>query len=253
MMREETVFGPIHSRRLGRSLGINLLPTKGKICNFDCIYCECGWNRDGRDDTVLPTAAKVRNDLENKLVELMLDGTRIDSITFSGDGEPTLNPEFPRIIDDTIFLRDAYYPDAKVSVLSNATRVHVPEVFEALRKVDNPILKIDAPTDELAARINQPAPGYSVARVIAALEQFKGDFILQTMFLKSSNFDSSSREVLDGWMGIVRHLKPRRIMVYTIDRPTPEQGLEAFSVERMQALVQPLVDEGYQIDIKGKE
>ena len=252
-MREETVFGPIHSRRLGRSLGINLLPTKGKICNFDCIYCECGWNRDGRGDTVLPTAAKVRSDLENKLVELMLEGTPIDSITFSGDGEPTLNPEFPRIIDDTLFLRDAYYPAAKVSVLSNATRVHVPEVFEALRKVDNPILKIDAPTDALAARINQPAPGYSVARVVESLKRFEGNFVLQTMFLKSKDFDSSSPEVLDGWMAIVRQLKPREVMVYTIDRPTPDKGLEAFTVERMQALVQPLVDEGFKIDIKGKE
>ena len=252
-MREETVFGPIHSRRLGRSLGINLLPTKGKICNFDCIYCECGWNRDGRGDTVLPTAAKVRSDLENKLVELMLEGTPIDSITFSGDGEPTLNPEFPRIIDDTLFLRDAYYPAAKVSVLSNATRVHVPEVFEALRKVDNPILKIDAPTDALAARINQPAPGYSVARVVESLKRFEANFVLQTMFLKSKDFDSSSPEVLDGWMAIVRQLKPREVMVYTIDRPTPDKGLEAFTVERMQALVQPLVDEGFKIDIKGKE
>ena len=252
-MREETVFGPIHSRRLGNSLGINLLPTKGKICNFDCIYCECGWNRDGSGDTILPTAAKVRADLENKLVELMLEGTPIDSITFSGDGEPTLSPEFPRIIEDTLFLRDAYYPNAKVSVLSNATRVHRPEVFAALRKVDNPILKIDAPTDELVARINQPAPGYQLERVIEALKQFEGNFVLQTMFLKSTNFDSSSPEVLNGWMAIVRELKPRSIMVYTIDRPTPEQGLEAFTVDQMHTLVKPLIDEGFQIDIKGKE
>ena len=253
MMREETVFGPIHSRRLGRSLGINLLPTRGKLCNFDCIYCECGWNRDGRGDTVLPTAAKVRADLENKLMELMLEGKAIDSITFSGDGEPTLNPEFPRIIDDTLFLRDAYCPGAKVSVLSNATRVHIPEIFEALRKVDNPILKIDAPTDGLVAQINQPAPGYSLARVIEALERFEGYFVLQTMFLKSKDFDSASPEVLNGWMDIVRRLKPRQVMVYTLDRPTPEQGLEAFSVEKMRTLVQPLIDEGFSIDIKGKE
>ncbi len=253
MMREETVFGPIHSRRLGSSLGINLLPTRGKICNFDCIYCECGWNRDGRDDTVLPTAAKVRSDLEDKLTELMLEETRIDSITFSGDGEPTLNPEFPRIIDDTLFLRDAYCPDAKVSVLTNATRAHIPEIFTALSKVDNPILKIDAPTDELVARINQPAPGYSLERVIRALELFGGNFILQTMFLKSPDFDSSAPEVLQGWMDIVRHLKPRKIMVYTIDRPTPQKGLEAFTVEQMRQFVQPLVDEGFHIDIKGKE
>ena len=253
MMREETVFGPIHSRRLGRSLGINLLPVRGKICNFDCIYCECGWNRDGRNDVVLPSAAKVRAALEDKLTQLMLDAVPIDSITFSGDGEPTLNPEFPRIIDDTLFLRDAYYPGAKVSVLSNATRIHVPEVFEALRKVNNPILKIDAPTDGLVARINQPAPGYSLRRVIEALERFEGDFILQTMFLKSKDFDSSSPEVLQGWMDIVRRLRPRKVMVYTIDRPTPEEGLEAFSVERMHDLVRPLIDEGFQIDIKGKE
>ena len=136
MIREETVFGPIHSRRLGSSLGINLLPRKGKICNFDCIYCECGWNKDGRDDQVLPTAAEVRAALEDKLAACMLEGTPIDSITFSGDGEPTLNPEFPRIIDDTLKLRDAYYPGAKVSVLSNATRVHVPEVAAALKLPD---------------------------------------------------------------------------------------------------------------------
>ena len=251
MLREETVFGPIHSRRLGSSLGINLLPRQGKICNFDCIYCECGWNRDGRDDKVLPTAAQVRSALEDKLAACMLEGTRIDSITFSGDGEPTLNPEFPRIIDDTLQLRDAYYPDAKVSVLSNATRAHIPEVAAALKKVDNPILKIDAPTDELVARINHPAPGYSLSRVVEALRGFGGDFVLQTMFLRSPDFDSSSPEVLDGWMAIVRELKPRKIRVYTIDRPTPASGLEKFTVEQMRTLVQPLLDEGFKIDIKG--
>ncbi|MGN0199695.1 MAG: radical SAM protein [Candidatus Cryptobacteroides sp.] len=251
MLREETVFGPIHSRRLGSSLGINLLPVNGKICSFDCIYCECGWNRDGKDDKRIPSAAEVRSALEDKLSTLMLEGVGIDSITFSGDGEPTLNPEFPRIIDDTLRLRDVFYPDAKVSVLSNATRVHVPEVFEALRKVDNPIMKIDAPTDELVRLIDNPAPGYSLARTIEALRRFEGDFVLQTMFLRSPDFDSSSPEVLDGWKAIVRDLRPRKIMVYTIDRPTPMQGLEKFSVERMHSLVADLIEEGFDIDIKG--
>ena len=250
MLREETVFGPIHSRRLGNSLGINLLPTKGKICNFDCIYCECGWNADGRDDTVLPTAAQVRNALEDKLSALMLECVPIDSITFSGDGEPTLNPEFPRIIEDTLRLRDAFYPSAKVSVLSNATRVHVPEVFEALKKVDNPILKIDAPTDELASRINHPASGYSVARTVEALKQFGGDFILQTMFLRAPDFDSAAPEVLGGWMEIVRTLRPRLIQLYSIDRPTPMQGLQKYSVEQMQQLVAPLLREGFNIQFR---
>lgn len=251
MIREETVFGPIHSRRLGSSLGINLLPQKGKICNFDCIYCECGWNRDGLQDKTLPSAADVRNALEDKLRSLRAEGIGIDSITFSGDGEPTLNPEFPQIIDDTLALRGRYYPEAAVSVLSNATRAHIPEVFGALRKVDNPIMKIDAPTAELAARINNPAPGYDPLKVADALRGFGGNFVLQTMFLKSSDFDSSSPEVLDGWMQIVRDLRPREIMVYTIARPTPQQGLEKFSEEQMRQLVKPLLDEGFNISIRG--
>ena len=295
MIREETVFGPIFSRRLGSSLGINLLPEKGKICNFDCIYCECGWNRDGRNDTVLPTAEKVRTDLERMLKKLAAEGTPVDSITFSGDGEPTLNPEFPRIIDDTLRLRDQYYPRAKVSVLSNATRVHLPEVFNALRKVDNPIMKIDAPTTELVAKINMPAPGYDLQRVIEALKRFEGNFVLQTCMLRTENgerrvesgerrvesgerrvesgerrvesgerrvesgergaelvFDSSSPEVVGPMMDIVRLLKPREWMVYTIDRATPMQGLVKFSPQEMKSLVQPIIDEGVtMVQIKG--
>ena len=253
MIREETVFGPIFSRRLGTSLGINLLPEKGKICNFDCIYCECGWNKDGRDDTALPTAAKVRHDLGRMLERLRNEGTKVDSITFSGDGEPTLNPEFGQIIEDTLALRDQWAPTAKVSVLSNATRVHVPEVFAALTKVDNPIMKIDAPTNELAARINKPAPGYDVARVVEALKQFRGNFVLQTCMLRSKeyDFDSSREEVVAGWMDIVRQLRPREVMVYTIDRPTPAQGLEKLTVEEMTALAQPLIDEGFKVQVKG--
>lgn len=253
MLREETVFGPIHSRRLGNSLGINLLPENGKICNFDCIYCECGWNKDGRDDTQLPSAARVRADLERMLLRLQQEGAQVDSITFSGDGEPTLNPAFPQIIDDTMALRNRLAPSAKVSVLSNATRVHLPEVFAALCRVDNPIMKIDAPTNELAARINHPAPGYDVARVVESLKQFHGNFVLQTCMLRSReyDFDSARQEVLDGWMDIVRELRPREVMVYTIDRPTPAQGLEKFTVEEMTRLVKPLLDEGFRIQVKG--
>ena len=251
MIREETVFGPIHSRRLGSSLGINLLPTQGKLCNFDCVYCECGWNKDGRNDTKLPTAEDVRQALETKLKQCQLDGVAIDSITFSGDGEPTLNPDFPQIIDDTIRLRDRYYSHSKITVLSNATMAHKPDVFAALRKVDNPTMKIDAPTNDLVGKINHPAPGYDINKVLEALKQFGGDFILQTMFLKSKDFDSSSPDVLLGWMDIVRLLRPREVMVYTIDRPTPEEGLQKFTVEEMRQIVQPLIDEGFTIQIKG--
>ncbi len=249
MMRETTVFGPIFSRRLGSSLGINLLPENGKICNFDCIYCECGWNKDGLKDTLLPTAEDVRKALTAKLEACRAAGTPIDSITFSGDGEPTLNPAFPEIIDTTLELRDRYYPEAKVSVLSNATCAGKPGVFEALLKVDNPILKLDAPTDEQVALINRPAGHYHVTDVVEALSRFKGNFVLQTMFLRGPGWESA--QWVGPWMEIVRKLRPREVMVYTIDRETPMAGLGKYTVEEMRALVQPLIDEGLTIQIKG--
>lgn len=249
MLRERVVFGPVKSRRLGSSLGINLLPEEGKLCNFDCIYCECGWNADGTADRRIPTRTQVRTALEDKLSECMLEGVQIDSITFSGDGEPTLNPEFPGIVDDTLQLRDAFYPGSKVSVLSNATMLHVSEIVEALRSVDNPILKLDAPTTALARIINKPAEGYDVEKVLSGMEAFGGDFVLQTMMLKAPGFDSSSPEVLGPWMDIVRRLRPREIMVYTIARPAPMDGLEKFGAEQMRQLVQPLLDEGFKIQI----
>ena len=251
MMREELVFGPIHSRRLGSSLGINLLPEKGKLCNFDCIYCEIGWNRDGRDDKKLPSASDLRKALENKLSRCREEGVGIDSITFSGDGEPTLNPDFSEIIDITLELRDKYYPKALVSVLTNATRLSREPVFEALRKVDNPILKLDAPSDELVRLINQPEGDYSVRDVISDMKKFEGNFILQTMFLKSDDFDSAAPESLNAWMEIVRELRPREIQVYTIDRETPRKDLVKFTPERMRELVKPLTDEGFNIQIRG--
>ena len=249
MLREEVVFGTIKSRRLGWSLGINLLPTKGKICNFDCIYCECGWNADGRDDTKLPSAAEVRSALETKLADILLEGTRVDSITFSGDGEPTLNPDFARIIDDTIALRDIYCPQAKVSVLTNATKLLSDTVFGALRKVDAPILKLDAPTDERARMINGALPSFRVDDVVKGMKRFEGDFILQTMFLKSDDFDSLEPQMLAKWMDIVREIRPRLIMAYTIARPTPQSGLSAYSAAQIREALKPLEDEGFKIQI----
>ena len=249
MMREELVFGPIHSRRLGSSLGINLLPRKGKLCNFDCIYCECGWNKDGRTDERLPDARELSEALEAKLLACKEEGVGIDSITFSGDGEPTLNPFFPEIIDITIALRDKYFPEAMVSVLSNATRIGKEEVFQALRKVDNPVLKIDAPSDDLAALVNQPYAGYHVEDVVRNLERFGGNFVLQTMFLRGPGW--ATEDWAGPWMEIVRKVNPREIMVYTIDRETPLAGLKKYTVEEMRALVQPLINEGYIVQIKG--
>jgi wyosine [tRNA(Phe)-imidazoG37] synthetase (radical SAM superfamily) len=248
---DEIVFGPIFSRRLGSSLGVNLLPSKGKLCNFDCVYCECGWNKDGIAERVFPRLEDVRRAMEEKMSKAASDGVPVDSITFSGNGEPTMNPDFPEIIDVTLELRDKYFPKAKVSVLSNATLIGRPSVAEALMRVDNPILKIDASSDSLIARINKPVGRYRLEEVIEAMMKFDGAFVLQTMFLKSPDFDTTAPEALNEWMDIVRKVRPREIMVYTIDRETPDKSLAKYTVEEMTAFVQPLIDEGFKIQIRG--
>ena len=224
---DDIVFGPIRSRRLGSSLGVNILPSKGKLCNFDCIYCECGWNKDGAQDrTPLPSLEQIENALSGRIAALAEEGVPVDSITFSGNGEPTVHPDFPKVVDHVLALRDRYYPQAKVSVLSNATMLSREEVREALKKIDNPILKLDASTDELISLINKPVGEYKLSETVRWMKSFGGDFVLQTMFLRSEQFDLSQREQLDRWMDIVREVCPREIMVYTIDRETPDKALE---------------------------
>jgi wyosine [tRNA(Phe)-imidazoG37] synthetase (radical SAM superfamily) len=249
---EDIVFGPIYSRRLGSSLGVNILPTKGKLCNFDCVYCECGWNRDGAvPDRRFPVLSEVEAALREKMSKAAAEGIPVDSITFSGNGEPTMNPDFADIIDVTLSLRDKYFPDAKVSVLSNATLVGREDVARALRKVDNPILKIDASSQELVDKINKPVGTYRLAEVIENLKSFDGNFILQTMFLKSEEFDTASEDALRSWLDIVRLLRPRQVMVYTIDRETPDKTLGKYTVDEMTAMVQPLIDEGFDVQVRG--
>ncbi len=245
----DIVFGPIRSRRLGSSLGVNLLPPNGKLCNFDCIYCECGWNADGRCTPELPDADQVAKALEAKLLQCAEEGISIDSITFSGNGEPTLNPDFPAIIDRTIALRDRLCPKAVVSVLSNATMLGREKVVEALRKVDNPILKLDAVSREGADLINKPQCDWELETVLDGMAKFQGNFVLQTMFLASDEFDTA--DIAGRWMDIVRQLKPRQIMIYTLDRETPQKGLVKYSVEQMRTMVAPLIEEGFEIQIKG--
>ena len=249
---DDIVFGPIFSRRLGSSLGVNILPSKGKLCNFDCVYCECGWNKDGAvPDRRFPVLAEVEAALKEKMSKAAAEGVPVDSITFSGNGEPTMNPDFAEIIDVTLKLRDKYFPDAKVSVLSNATLLGRERIAQALMKVDNPILKIDASSQELVEKINKPVGTYSLEKVIENLKDFNGNFILQTMFLRSSEFDTAVPEALASWHEIVRTLKPRQVMVYTIDRETPDKTLGKYTVEEMTAMVQPLIDEGFDIQVRG--
>ena len=249
---DDIVFGPIFSRRLGSSLGVNILPSKGKLCNFDCVYCECGWNKDGAvPDRRFPVLAEVEAALKEKMSKAAAEGVPVDSITFSGNGEPTMNPDFAEIIDVTLKLRDQYFPDAKVSVLSNATLLGREKIAQTLMKVDNPILKIDASSQELVEKINKPVGTYSLEKVIENLKNFNGNFILQTMFLRSSEFDTAVPEALASWHEIVRTLKPRQVMVYTIDRETPDKTLGKYTVEEMTAMVQPLIDEGFDIQVRG--
>lgn len=247
---DSTVFGPVHSRRLGRSLGINLLPRHGKLCNFDCIYCECGWNGDGRSKEPLPSADEVAAALETRLRELKQSGGTVDSITFSGNGEPTLHPQFAQIVDMTVALAGKYFSDAVVSVLSNGTTLHRDEIVEALKKTSNPILKLDAPFDSLVSIVNRPQGGYHVDEVVENMKKFDGAFILQTMMLGSPEFDfRTDGNALSAWKDIVRKLRPRVVMVYSLDRPAPQQGLEKLSRAQMQEMLSDLMDEGINIKI----
>ena len=247
------IVGPIHSRRLGISLGVNLLPADGKVCSFDCLYCECGYNADHLGGH-FPDATDVMNQLEAKLVEMSEKGEGLDVITFAGNGEPTLHPRFAEVIDRTIALRNAYYPEAKVSVLSNATRMSVPEVHDALLKVDNNILKLDGAFDKTVKFIDRPGDSkYAVKDIVEGMKAFEGKLIVQTMFVRGEHdgisFDNTLPEEVSAWCELMREIKPRQIMVYSLDRPTPEKALVKISKAEMAELVKPLIDEGFNVSI----
>ena len=249
MLFGEIAYGPIHSRRLGTSLGIELMPLDHKLCTFNCVYCECGWNTPVSHPK-LPTRAEVKAALEAKLKE----GLHLDVITFSGNGEPTLHPEFLGIIEDTCALRDQYCPNAKVSVLSNSTQLGRPDVVQALRLCDNRILKLDAGTDTMMRRIDLPVnEQLTVEQIIAWLQLFDGDFTLQTCFLRGAHkgeiIDNTTSEELEAWYRAVDRLHPKQIMIYVIDRKTPEENLQKISREEMESIAAPLREKGYDVII----
>ena len=223
------IFGPVHSRRLGVSLGINLLPADGKFCTFDCIYCECGFNGDHRPHQKLPTREEVREALEARLQDMKQNGPKPDVLTFAGNGEPTAHPHFAGIIEDTLRLRDTYFPEAKVSVLSNSTFIHKPEVFDALNKIDNNILKLDTIDATYINKVDRPTGHYDVKQVIECMKAFKGNLIVQTLFMKGmfegENVDNTTDEYVLPWLEVVKQIAPRQVMIYTIDRETPAPDL----------------------------
>jgi wyosine [tRNA(Phe)-imidazoG37] synthetase (radical SAM superfamily) len=245
---DSPIFGPIHSRRLGVSLGINLLPADGKVCSFDCIYCECGLNKERRPHKPLPTREDVCMALECKLADMQANGPIPDVFTFAGNGEPTAHPHFAEIIDDTLRLRDKYFPRAKVSVLSNATFINRPSVFDALNKVDNNILKLDTVDEAYIHLLDRPTSSYHVEHIIAHMKAFEGNCIIQTMFLKGSyegkSVDNTSDKYVLPWLNVVKDINPRQVMIYTIDRDTPVGGLEKATHEELDSIVKQIENMG---------
>ena len=239
------IFGPVHSRRLGISLGINLMPADGKVCTFDCIYCECGLNSERRPTLPRPTRKMVAAALEAKLREMAAEGLRPDVLTFAGNGEPTAHPHFAEIIDDTIRLRDELCPAGKVSVLSNATQLHRKDVFEALLRVDNNIQKLDTIDIDFIRLVDRPvSPHYNVQTIVSQLQAFYGHVIIQTMFLKGtptpdsplSLIDNTTDEYVLPWLEALKVIAPEQVMIYTIDRETPVSGLQKATHEELDRI-----------------
>ena len=257
MLFSEIAYGPIHSRRLGTSLGMEIMPLDHKLCTFNCVYCELGWNSPVSHPKI-PTREEIREALETKLRQIV-NGTcpnasSLDVITFSGNGEPTLHPDFLGIIEDTCALRDQYCPSAKVSVLSNSTQLHRPDVVQALKLCDNRILKLDAGSDTMMRLIDKPVnENLTVEQIMHGLQQFDGDFILQTCFLKGTHngliLDNTATLELLSWYAAVDQLHPKQIMMYVIDRKTPEEHLEKISREEMERIAAPLREKGYDVII----
>lgn len=247
------IFGPVHSRRLGVSLGINLLPEDGKWCTFDCVYCECGFNQDFRPKKLLPTREEVRTALEERLKSMSANGPVPDVLTFAGNGEPTLHPHFAEIIEDTRALRDRYFPKAKISVLSNATQIFRPEVFEALRKVDNNILKLDTVDEGYIRRVDRPTGRYEVSRVVERLKDFQGKVIIQTMFMKGmsegADVDNTFDRFVEPWLRAVKEISPSQVMIYTIDRETPDHELKKATREELDRIAGRIRQEGLEVSV----
>lgn len=247
------VFGPVHSRRLGVSLGINLLPADGKFCTFDCVYCECGFNKDHKPHVALPTPEEVHQVLEARLKDMQQSGPRPDVLTFAGNGEPTLHPQFPEIMEDVVRLRNHYFPNAKISVLSNATQILKPKVFEALMTVDNNIQKLDTVDLDYIRRVDRPTGHYDLQAIIDQLKAFRGHVIIQTMFMSGSSegvsVDNTTPQFVEPWLKVVREIAPKQVMIYTIDREAPDHDLRKADKAVLDRIGQQVRDAGLEVSV----
>ena len=253
----QTIFGPIHSRRLGASLGVNLSPTDGKVCSFDCLYCEAGYNAQGPGTSGLPSRETVASQLEEKLRTMSAEGADLDVITFSGNGEPTMHPDFAGIIDDTIALRDKYYPEVKISVLTNSTWLYKDDVAKALRRVDNNIMKLDSANGHTVALIDRPVvKRYRVDDIIEQIAGFGREGIVQTMITRGVHngiaVDNTTEEEIAGLIAAYKKIMPREVMIYTIDRKTPEQSLQRVSLDELKSIADRITCEtGLTVQVSG--
>lgn len=251
---DKIVFGPVHSRRLGVSLGMNLLPVDGKLCSFDCIYCECGLNGQHRPHTQLPAREEVKAALEEKLSAMQAEGVAPDVITFAGNGEPTMHPAFEGIIEDTIATRNRFFPNAKIAVLSNSTMLHKESVFRALNKVEDNILKLDSVLDSRIRQLNAPnSPAFTFDKLLEQLCRFQGNLIIQTMFLQGEvngeSVNNTTEEEITGWLEALKKIKPKQVMIYTIDRETPLKGLKKIPGEILDAIADRARKEGFGVTV----
>jgi wyosine [tRNA(Phe)-imidazoG37] synthetase (radical SAM superfamily) len=253
---DKIIFGPVKSRRLGVSLGINLLPTNIKVCSFDCIYCECGFTpKEYAQKISLPTRKEVREKLEAKLLEMMAEKQLPDVITFAGNGEPTLHPEFAGIIDDTIELRDRITPKARIAVLSNATMIHKKPVFDALLKIKDNIQKLDSAFEETVKLLDCPKGNFSLQQTIEQLIAFNGKVIIQTMFLRGSfkgeTIDNTTEKEISAWIELIKKINPMQVMIYTIARDTPVDTLKKVPLEELNLIANRLRNEDFDVQVSG--
>lgn len=254
---DQTIFGPVISRRLGISLGINLLPNDSKLCSFDCIYCECGWNPEkGTIKAAFPPRGMVKRLLRDKLEVMKQEGNLPDVITFAGNGEPTIHPDFASIIDDTLLVRAEFCPKARIAVLSNSTMLHKPGIAEALRKVDDNILKLDSGIPETIRVLDQPVGRFNLEQVVSHLKQFNGEQIIQTMFVrgcfKGIEIDNTTEPELAAWIALLQQIRPKSVMIYTIARDTPAKDLRKVPAAELEVIAGRVRKEtGLEVQVSG--
>ena len=251
---DKIIFGPVKSRRLGISLGINLLPINSKLCNFNCIYCECGWTQEKQELKVKFHSRKVVvRKLEEVLIEMKKNNKPLDVITYAGNGEPTMHPEFYQIINDTINIRNTYFPNVRIAVLSNATLIHKEKVFNALSLIDDNILKLDSAFSNTIKLFNNPIGKYDTNKLVENLKKFNGNLIIQTMFIKGKykgqKVDNTTEKELSAWIQLLHKIKPKSIMIYTIARDTPSPDLVKVSAEELYNIKSRLNNDGFEVQV----